>query len=321
MAFRRKINPSSTSNPNTGFGVQANQLGERFLNKDGSYNIRKRGMPFLKTASLYSSLLKLNWIRFLAFIVLFYISINLLFTIFYVLAGADQFTGMLSTTYWGRIKEMFFFSTQTFTTVGYGRINPIRDTADIIASVETITGWMFFALVTGLLYGRFTQPKAFLAFSHNALIAPYKGGWALMLRVVPYKASHYLTNADVVVNIAFKVVEDGRTEYKFYGLKLERTHIDAFMMNWTIVHPIDSESPLLNFTHEDMVTADLECFIQISGFDHIFSNTVMQRTSYTYKEIVWHAKFKPMHHESADGLTTIIDLDKLNDYERIESSS
>jgi inward rectifier potassium channel len=139
-----------------------------------------------------------------------------------------------------------------------------------------------------------------------------------MFRLVPYKSNHYLTNADIVVNIAFQVTENGKTEYKFYTLKLERSHVDALSMNWTVVHPIDEESPLLNFTQEDINTSDLELYIQVNGFDHVFSSNVMQRTSYTYKEIIWRARFKPMFHESANGVTTIVDLDKLNDYEFLE---
>ena len=321
MAFIRRINPTSKSNNNTGFGVLPSQLGERFVNKDGSFNIRKTGLPFLKRVSVYSYLLSLSWTHFMFFIFLFYLSINLIFTCLYSLLGADQFTGMLSTTGWGHIKDMFFFSTQSFTTVGYGRINPVKDGADILASIETMMGWLFFALVTGLLYGRFTQPKAYLLFSENALYAPYRGGWAIMFRMVPYKSNHYITNADVVVNIAFVVQEDGRSEYKFFTLKLERSHVDALSMNWTVVHPIDEESPLLHFTLEDMQNTDVELYIQVNGFDHIFSSTVMQRTSYTFKEIVWNAKFKPMFHESADGVTTIVDLDKLNDYELLQEKS
>ena len=88
-----------------------------------------------------------------------------------------------------------------------------------------------------------------------------------------------------------------------------------FNMNWTVVHPIDDQSPLINFTKEDLEKSDVEILVQVSGFNPIFSNQVMQRTSYTYNEIIWGAKFKPMYHESEDGKTTILELNKLNDYE------
>lgn len=309
-----KINKLAKDNPDTGFGTQANQLGGRFVRKDGSFNISKQGLPLLQRISVYSYILKLSWTQFLGFILLFYFTVNVLFTLLYCLAGFDQLTGIVATTKWGRIKEVFYFSTQTFTTVGYGRINPIHQTADIISSIQSMTGWLFFALVTGLLYGRFTQPKAYLAFSENALVSPYKDGWGLMFRMVPYKVNHHLTDARIAVNIAFMVVENDKPEYKFYELKLERSRVDSLSTNWTVVHPIDSESPIINFTKEDMQAADVELYVQVTGFDHIFSNTVMRRTSYTYPEIIWNAKFIPMYHESDNGQMTVIELNKLNSY-------
>jgi inward rectifier potassium channel len=310
-----KINPGSKSNPDTGFGVQATNIGGRFVNKDGSFNLRKVGLPLLKRVSFYSWLLELSWVKFLGIIVLFYLGINVIYTSVYLLIGSHQLQGFLSNTEWGRIKEVFYFSTQTFTTVGYGRINPVSDGADIVASIETMSGWLFFAIVTGLLYGRFTRPKAYIAFSENALISPYGAGAALMFRMVPYKNIHHLTDVKVGVNLSFVVTEDGKAEYKFFQLNLERSRIDMFNMNWTVVHPITEDSPLLHFTKEDLTTSDLELLVQVSGFDPIFSNIVMARTSYTYDEVVWGAKFRPMYHESDDDTTTILELNKLSDYD------
>lgn len=317
MALSKKINTSSKSNPDTGFGVQATQIGGRFVNKDGSFNLVTEGWPLSKTRSFYSLLLQLSWAKLLLVIVVFYVFFNLLFTGIYLLVGYEQLQGLVSATAWGRMKEVFYFSTQAFTTVGYGRINPLHDGANLVASLETMAGWLFFALVTSLLYGRFTQPKAYIAFSENAVIAPYRDGLGLMFRMVPYKTNHHVTNAQVVVNIAFTVEEDGKPQFKFYQLDPERSRIDAFSMNWTVVHPIGAQSPLLNVTKGDLQLWDVELFVQVSGFSPIFSNTVMQRTSYTYQEIVWGAKFKPMYRESLDGASTIIELHKLNDFELV----
>jgi inward rectifier potassium channel len=321
MVSSKKINPSLKANNDTGFGVQANQIGGRFVNKDGSFNIRKKGLPLWKTVSAYSYLQQLSWTAFIAIILLFYIIVNIIYTGLYFLVGKEQLQGLLATTTWGSLKEIFFFSTQTFTTVGYGRINPIQGGADFIASIEALTGWMVFALITGLLYGRFTQPKANLAFSENALISPYRNGTALMVRIVPYKINHHLTDARVTVTIAYLDGEENKPEYKFYTLNLERERIDTFSMNWTVVHPIDSESPLLNFTQEDLQRADVELYVQVTGFDAIFSNVVMQRTSYTYEEIIWGAKFQPMYQEATAEETTVLQLDKLNCYDRVELQS
>lgn len=317
MAITPKVNPFSKTNPDTGFGVQANRIGGRFVNKDGSFNLRKDGLPLYKRLSIYSYLMDLSIVTFLVIILVFYIIINIIFTGLYIAGGIEQLEGLLGKTQWEKIKEVFFFSTETFTTVGYGRINPVGFYAHIIAAIESLAGWLSFALVTGLLYGRFTRPKAYLAFSENALISPFKNGTGLMFRMVPYKTNHHLTDTKVVVNIAFMEMEDDKPEYKFYQLNLERSRIDTLNMNWTVVHPIDEESPLLNFNEEDMHRSDLELFVQVTGFDHIFSNIVMQRTSYTYKEIIWGAKFKHMYHESEDGATTILELNKLNERDEV----
>jgi inward rectifier potassium channel len=321
MPIIPKVNPFSKSNPDTGFGVEANRIGGRFINKDGSFNLRKVGIPIWKRMSIYSYLMEVSAFSFSAIILTFYIVINVLFTAMYLSVGLNQLQGFLAVNEWDKIKEIFFFSTETFTTVGYGRINPTGFAAHAISAIESLSGWLSFALVTGLIYGRFTRPKAYLAFSEQALIGPYKNGAALMFRMAPYKTNHHLTDARAVVNIAFMEVENNRQEYKFYQLNLERSRIDMLNMNWTVVHPIDGESPILNFNEEDMHRSDLEIYVQVTGFDHIFSNTVIQRTSYTYKEIIWGGKFMPMYRGSDDGKTTFLELDKLNQIERVNMTT
>jgi len=317
MISPKKVNTTFKANLDSGFGVQANQRGGRFVNKDGSFNMRKEGLPLLERISFFSNLLELSWTQFFTFILLFYLLANVVFTLLYLAAGFNDLQGLISITTWGKIKEVFFFSTETFTTVGYGRVNPIGDGAHVISSLESMTGFLSFALVTGLLYGRFSRPRAYIAFSENALISPYKNGIALMFRMVPYKVNHDLTDARITISAVFMEMEEDKPIYKFYKLKLERERVDTFSMNWTVVHPIDEESPLSNFSKEDMKQSDLELYVQVNGFDSIFANMVMVRSSYTYEEIIFGAKFKPMYHESPDGNTTILELDKLNEFEKI----
>lgn len=317
MPSNTKINPSSRANPNIGFGVQASQIGGRFVNKDGSFNLQKVGYPLTKTMSLYSLLLELSWLQFFTYIILFYFIINCLYTGLYIISGLDQLQGFTHSGYWEQVLETFFFSTETFTTVGYGRVNPVGTFAHIISSIEAYSGWLSFSIVTGLLYGRFTRPKAHISFSHNAVVAPYKQGKALMFRMATYKSKHDLADAMVKVNIAYLDPEQEKPVYQFYQLPLERSRIDSFNMNWTVVHPIDEKSPLLNLTEEDMQRSDLEIYVHVSGFDNVYSNVVMQRTSYTYKEIIWGARFVPMYHVSDDGSTTVLELNKLNEYSEV----
>jgi inward rectifier potassium channel len=248
-------------------------------------------------------------------IVLFFLSINAVYTMIYLLIGTEGFMGILATSEWGKIKEIYFFSAETFTTVGYGRVNPVGDGVNMVAAIEAMTGFLSFAIATGLIYGRFAKPKSHIIFSDNALIAPFRGKTGLMFRLASYKDNHNLTNAEIRVNVALLEQDNGNSTYKFYELNLERARVDTLMMNWTVVHPIDENSPLLGLNEEDMRAADVEVYVQIRGYDDVYSTTVIQRTSYTYDEIKFNAKFATMYHESEDGKTTIVELDKLSKYE------
>ncbi|RBL88064.1 ion channel [Chitinophaga flava] len=312
MSLLKRINPFSKLNDDTGFGTNPNGYGGRFVNRDGSFNIRREGRPFWDRFSVYYMLLNLSAWKFICVILLFYFTINLFYTGIYWMIGTDQLQGIIGATKWARFKEVFFFSTETFTTVGYGRVNPIGDGANIVAAIEAMSGFLSFAVATGLMYGRFSKPRAHLVFSDNALICPYRETTGLMFRFASYKENQTLTNVDVTVTMGLQIVENGAPVYKFYNLPLERGKIDSLSMNWTVVHPIDDNSPLLGFNADDMRNADVEIYVLVKGFNDIYANTVLQRTSYTYDEILFNRKFVSMYRESDNGRTTILELHHLN---------
>jgi inward rectifier potassium channel len=175
-------------------------------------------------------------------------------------------------------------------------------------------GFLSFAIATGLLYGRFSKPKAFLLFSKEALVSPYRGEQALMFRFASYKDSHTMSNVEIKVNAAMLVDDHGKSVFKFFELALERTHVETLPMNWTVVHPLTPDSPIYSYSAEDMKKADLEIYVSVRGFDDTYSNIVQQRTSYTYDEIVFERKFVQMYRESKDGKTTIVELFKLDEH-------
>ncbi len=317
MALSKRINPFLKNNNDTGFGTSATSYGGRFVNKDGSFNLRKEGIPIWDRISVFHKMLNMPRWKFILVIILSFVVINLLFTFVYLVTGVDEFTGIIVTSEWSILKELYFFSTETFSTVGYGRVNPVGSMANLVASFEALTGSLFFAIVTGLIYGRFSKPKSFLVFSNLALVAPFQGGTGLMFRFVSYKENHNLTSVEVTVSLSIVVIENGKSEYKFYTLPLERSRVDSLPMNFTVVHPIDENSPIYGFTFEDMQNADMELYVLIKAFDDVYSSTVLQRTSYTYDEIKFNAKFVQMYRESEDGMTTIIEMNKLNEFREV----
>ncbi|MES2004097.1 MAG: ion channel [Bacteroidota bacterium] len=314
MLRYKKINPFSRQNNNTGFSTNTNAIGNgRFINKDGSYNLVKEGLPFWKRISVFHDMLNLSTVKFVTVILVYYFIINLCFTTIYFFIGPGELTGLpQGISDWRMFKELFYFSTETYTTVGYGRVNPVGDFANLVSGIESLTGLLSLAIVTGLIYGRFSKPRSYLSFSDHALVSPYKEGTGLMFRFAAYKDKHTLTDLEIRVNIGLKVLENEEPVYKYFTLDLERSRVETMPMSWTVVHPITETSPFYGFTEEDMKNADVELYVMLRGFDDVFSNYVQQRTSYTYQEILFNRKFVPMYRESEDGQTTILELHKIN---------
>lgn len=183
--------------------------------------------------------------------------------------------------------------------------------ASSVASLEALLGLLSLALATGLLYGRFSRPKAFIRFSENALIAPYKDITALMLRLAPFKNNNLL-DAEAKISLGMMIEENGKMVNRFFPLKLELDKINALSLSWTLVHPITEDSPMYQFTEEDYKNQAGEFMVYIKAFDDMFSNTVTARSSYTFSEVIFGAKFVPMYHRSNSRKVTQIDLEKLN---------
>ncbi len=302
---------------NTGFGANSSVEGSRLTNKDGSTNLRKTGLPFWERISVYHTLLRMKSTRFLFFILLLYTSVNILFAIVYYFIGVQNLVGMDGIhAPMHEFMEAFFFSSQTLTTVGYGHIAPSGMATNIAASIESLVGILIFALVTGLIYGRFARPRAYIIFSPNILVSPFKDTRALMFRIATYKNNH-LTDVEAVVTVALHLKENGKTATRFYPLHLEYAKVNSLALSWTLVHPLDENSPMYNFTPKDFEDSKIELIVAIKAFDDHFSNIVQQRTSYTYNELIYGARFLPMFHRAASGTHTILELDKVNLHEDV----
>ncbi|MBL7730311.1 MAG: hypothetical protein JNM88_03970 [Chitinophagaceae bacterium] len=315
MAMLKKFR-NLKSVENTGFGTNSNNTGGRFLNKDGKPNAIKRGVALADRYSWYHTMLQMPRGKFLLLLLCIYIFINLLFAGIYYLIGIDHLAGVNTGSSWKNFTEVFFFSAQTFTTVGYGRISPVGFMASAVSTFEAFLGLLSFAIATGLFYGRFARPQIHLRFSKNALISPYKGETALMFRMSPFK-NNSLSEAEVQLTLAISTEENGKVVDKFFNLPLEIAKINILAMSWTIVHHINEKSPLYGFTKEDFANTDLELMAFIKAFDDVYSNSVIGRTSYHASEIVYGAKFRLMYHPSEDKRSTILDLDKLNVFDHV----
>lgn len=296
-----------------GIGTATAEQRQRFVNRDGQFNVVRSGLPFFKHFSAYHALIAMSWTKFNIIVLLFFFLENLIFGSLYMLAGTEHIQGATGITFFERYMDAFFMSTQSFTTVGYGRLSPLGALTSMIATIEALAGLMTFALMTGLLYGRFSRPTAKILFSSEAIIAPYQEGSAFMFRIANQR-DNQLIDVTADVYLAWQENVNGKEVRKFHHLPLERTKLDLFSTSWTIVHPIDVDSPMYGITGKQLDRSDAEFMILIKAFDDTFAQTVHSRTSYKQNEVVMGAKFVKIIQTGKDG-RSIIHLDRLSEYE------
>jgi inward rectifier potassium channel len=299
-----------------GLGTRvAQQSTVRFLNRDGSFNVRREGFPYFRTQNLYHLLLTMSWPRFHLMVASYYAAANILFAFGYFISGPGALHGSSAVTTGERLLEAFFFSVQTLATIGYGRLSPEGVPANILVSVEALAGLLGFAMITGLLFARFSRPTAKILYSENAIIAPYRGGSAFEFRIANER-SNQLIEVQATVVLSRMEPSGGTHVRKFYPLRLEREKVMFLPLHWVIVHPIDSESPMHGTTEEDLRATDAEFLILLTATDETFSTVVHSRSSYKPHEIIWGAKFGDMFRSRAvDGVLSI-DLRRIHTIEK-----
>jgi inward rectifier potassium channel len=316
MLNLKKIYSPFKEYKDTGFGASDRQQGTRFMDKNGRFKVIRSGLPWWDRWNVYAWMLELSWLKFYAVILSAFIAINLIFTGLYFIVGIDHLIGLMAEDNFERFFEVFFFSVQTFSTVGYGRVNPLNMPAGMLASTEVFIGLLTVAIATGLVFAKFSRPIANLLFSKNILLTTTKDGRKALLFRFVNKAENQITDVGVQVLVAMDLSENGESEWKFYNLPLERDKINFLALSWTVVHYIDENSPLFNLSQEDIKEAGTEILILITLFDDTFAQTVHVRHSYKYDEWKWNATFRPMFKPSAKYKDfTELALDKINDIE------
>jgi inward rectifier potassium channel len=260
----------------------------------------------------------MGWWRFLGTLAAFYVVVNAVFALAYLACGPGALAGQTFGGFGAPIDgflRAFFFSVETFGTVGYGNITPTTVAANAVVTAEAFTGLVSAALATGLVFARFSRPSAAILYSRKALIAPFRGGHAFMFRCANERSNQLIEVSMRVIYTRLVTRASGERVREFTILPLEYDRITFFALSWTVVHPIDERSPLANVTYEDLVANDAEFLILLSATDDTFAQVVHSRRSYKPHEIVWNARFVPMFVESHAVGTTGMDLGRIHDYE------
>lgn len=298
-----------------GLGARYDTKTQRIINDDGSFNVRRTGVEG-SWRSLYHYLIELPWWRFMLAIFGGFFALNVVFALLYMLVGVENLHGEVELTVAPDFFKAFFFSVQTCTTVGYGHIAPVGFGANIVATIEATVGLMVFALITGLLYGRFSKPSAKILYSKKALIAPFEGMKSLHFRIVN-KRSNILMDMEASVLLVLTEKNEGGYFRRFYRLELETDQIHFFPLSWTVVHAFREDSPFYGLTMEDLIEKQAELLVLLKGFDESFGQIVRSRHSYTAEDMLWGAKFKRSFRSGHDGIIES-DVSMVHECERAE---
>jgi inward rectifier potassium channel len=286
----------------------------RTINKDGTFNVHRKGVRW-RHFNPYLYLIDTTWPRFLLIILIGFLAINTIFAVLYLLVGIQHLRA--SDSGLNPVASAFFFSVHTLTTVGYGDIYPSGFAANLLSALEAGTGLMLFAIATGLMYGRFSKPSARIVFSKSMVITPYQDGHAVQFRIANGRKNTLL---EIEAKVLFMTVrnKDGELKRDYFDLPLERPKVYFLPLTWTIVHPIDSDSPLYGKTAADLASLEAEFLILIKAFDTTFSQAVNARNSYRHDEIVWGAKFTPVFQVDIKG-DLVLEVDRIDEMRMLQS--
>lgn len=294
-----------------GFGNVVTGSSQRLLNHDGTFNVRRTGLSRFTSLNLYHTLLAMSWTTFLFLILVLYFISNLVFGVLYAGLGSEGLVDVSATPTSNVFMRGFFFSVQTFATIGYGTIQPSGFWPNMLVTVESYYSLLANALITGLVFARFARPTAKVIFSETAVIAPYRGITGLMVRIVNGRSNHLIEVSATMIYARF-VEENGRIERRFDALELERDQVSFLPLSWTIVHPITPESPLYGVTREDVDRSDAELLVLIKATDETFAAIVHTRSSYKPSEVRVGYKFVNLYNEVEGGEPVSIDVRKLS---------
>lgn len=296
----------------SGFGEKFTSDPKPIINADGSFNVTKIGG---RQRTLYQHLISYSWPQFLSLVLCFYLAINAVFALAYQLVGIEHLSGFPVGSVYSNYLYCFFFSVQTFTTVGYGNISPVGIGANIVATVEAMGGLMGFALITGLLYGRFSRPNTRMRFSKNILVVPGEKTNELHFQLVNERHDVLIhPQIQVLLKINEKTPEG--TQRRFYELPLRISKIVFFPLNWRVVHEIDENSPLFDLSEADLLEQEIELLILLNAFDNVFRQTVYSWHEYMAKDVVFKARFISAYSTDKTG-QTILNLDDIDTFEML----
>jgi len=274
----------------------------------GPLTLVRDGLPSALLSDTYHYLVRASWLELFGIIVAAFITINCFFAIGYMVDGG------VGNARRGSFADAFFFSVQTMATIGYGQMAPITTGANLLVAAEALLGLTSLALVTGLVFAKFSRPSSGVRFSRYAVISEYDGVTSLMFRMANARADE-IVDAQVQVTLTrTEQTREGQTILRVRDLKLQRDRNPMFGLTWTAIHPIADGSPLYKMAPTDLQPNHAWVLVSLTGIDGTLSQTMHARHVYGADDIHWGARFVDLFGQELDG-SWYMDLDSFDEIE------
>ena len=269
------------------------------MTKKMQFNVVRMNTPEVNYLDIYHYLLKISWVQLFFFYILFFMGINFVYACIYWMVP-----GSLSENA-SEFKDAFFFSVQTFSTVGYGTISPHSLFGNIVVVLEIMTGVVSVAITTGLVFAKFSRPSAKILFTKNLLLTKYDGVDVLMFRMANIR-SNQIISANVELHYLYNTTTvEGQKIVRFLPLKLQKNYSPLFSLSWSVFHTVDQESPLFGKTLEEIIQSKIEFMVILNGTDGTFSQTIYDMHYYNVTDIVFDKHFSDILTRLEDGTRVI----------------
>lgn len=273
----------------------------------GEVEIRKSGRPWRSWLDPYHLILTLPWGRFFALVACFFVAVNLLFALAYWLAP-----GSVAHAHPGFFPDMLFFSMETLVTVGYGEMYPASLAGHLISSLEMLAGMMTYAVITGLVFARFSKPTARVLFSDKLVTRTFGGHRVLMARIANERHNRMVEPTANMGLVRLEQTPEGDPYYRIHDLALERRRNPVFALTWTLVHRIDEASPLNGWDKEALEAAHSRITVSVFGHDETIAASVYALKEYVPAQMFFDHRFVDIISVDGEG-TRIIDLTHFHD--------
>jgi inward rectifier potassium channel len=258
-------------------------------------------------SDLYYRAMTVSWPGFFAGAAGIFLTLNCSFGLIYFL-GHDPIANAAP----GRFLDLLYFSIETLATVGYGDMHPQSDYGHLVATVEIFTGMSFLAVMTGLVFARFSRPRARFIFARHPIVAQHQGEPTLMIRVANARHNTISGATAKLWIIRGEQTAEGQYLRRYHQLALQRTENPVFALSWTIFHPIDETSPLYGARPEDLAAAEALLVLTISGLDDNSAQQLNARHSYSHDLIRWQHRYVDIASNADDG-RLILDYRKFHE--------